>query len=179
MNKISKALISAIAGASIMTVASCSQDNTLQYGISAIGNISGSSFNSDSGTILDIEEYACAERLEDNDRAFIIYDVLNKSPHREAYGIRIREAYKTIVKDPLQASALSGNEEMQKEDPVKVTDIWISGGYVNMYVMLPVIPGSGTAHYVNLFLASTAVHRLPIWMIQKIQIGGKGNVIQL
>ena len=66
-----------------MTVASCSQDNTLQYGISAIGNISGSSFNSDSGTILDIEEYACAERLEDNDRAFIIYDVLNKSPHRE------------------------------------------------------------------------------------------------
>lgn len=152
MNKISQAVISAIAGASIMAAASCSQDNTLQYGISAIGNISGSSFKSDSGTILDIEEYACAEHLDDNDRAFIIYDVLNKSPHREAYGIRIRKAYKAIVKDPLHASALSGNEEMQREDPVKVTDIWISGGYVNMYVMLPVIPGSGTVHSVNLVL---------------------------
>ncbi len=72
MNKISQAVISAIAGASIMAAASCSQDNTLQYGISAIGNISGSSFKSDSGTLLDIEEYACAEHLDDNDRAFII-----------------------------------------------------------------------------------------------------------
>jgi len=31
----------------------------------------------------------------------------------------------------------------------------------------------------RLFLVLDAVHRLPIWIFKKIQIGGKGNVIQL
>lgn len=148
MKIIAKAIAASVF-ASFLAAPSCSQDNTLQYGVSAIGTITADRFTSDAGTVFHIEEDLSGKYLEDDSRAFIIYDVLNKNTD-SGYGIRIREGYHVTVKAPVNAS--SESEDMQAEDPVNVTGIWISGGYVNMHVLFPMIIGSSVRHSINLIL---------------------------
>jgi len=84
-------------------------------------------------------------------RAIVICDVLNKTANGadNEYDIRLNALASVLTKDIVAVGAEAA-EEVYVEDPVHIEYLWISGGYINVYVMMPFKVGSKTAHMVNL-----------------------------
>lgn len=137
---------------------SCKKDTTLQYNNMTMGNVDGSTFVSDQGNIFNIveQEGTCYEDLLKTERAYILCDVLNRTAGGQdnEYDIRLNAMVKVLAKDIITLGTET-TEEMVKEDPINVKNVWTSGGYINFYIEFPVKNGSQTAHLVNLVQQET------------------------
>ena len=133
--------------------ASCMKDTTIQYNNETMGNVDGSTFVSDQGNIFNIVELEgnYYDELMKTERAYILCDVLSKTAGGQdnEYDIRLNAMVKVLTKDIITLGTET-TEEMAKEDPVDVKSIWLSGGYINFYIELPVRKNSQTAHLINL-----------------------------
>ena len=141
-------LISAIL---CLAAVSCKKDNTIQYNNATMGNVVNGTFTSDQGNVFNVTEQSCAGRLDTMKRALVICDVLNKTANGadNEYDIRLNALASVLTKDIVAVGAEAA-EEVYVEDPVHIEYLWISGGYINVYVMMPFKVGSKTAHMINL-----------------------------
>ncbi len=134
-----------------LAAVSCKKDNTIQYNNATMGNVVNGTFTSDQGNIFNVAEQNCTGRLDTMKRAFVICDVLNKTANGadNEYDIRLNALASVLTKDIVAVGAEAA-EEVYVEDPVHIEYLWISGGYINVYVMMPFKVGSKTAHMINL-----------------------------
>ncbi len=147
-----KGLIISLAAAIIgLSAVSCAkEDSTLRYDNATMGNIVNGVFTSDQGNIFNVTDQVCAGKLDTMKRAFIICDVLGSTDGAEKeFDVRLTHISNVLVKD---AVSKVGIEDMEryKNDPLILQDLWISGGYINLYVIFPVKPADKKAHEINL-----------------------------
>ena len=134
-----------------LAAVSCKKDNTIQYNNVTMGNVVNGVFTSDQGNVFHVAEKNCEGLLDTMKRAFVICDVLNKTANGadNEYDIRLNVLASVLTKDIVAVGAEAA-EEVYAEDPVHIEHLWISGGYINAYVMMPFKVGSKTAHMINL-----------------------------
>jgi hypothetical protein len=150
MKILKRALIIIIAAAAA-ALTSCKQDDTLQYNNMTMGNIVAGTFTSDQGNIFNVVEKNCTGYLEELSRAIIICDVLKKVEGTDnVYDIRLNQFAGVLEKAPITKDMAESNEDSSVKDPVTIEEMWISGGYINMYVVFEVKTGSTTKHLINL-----------------------------
>lgn len=141
----------AIAAAALMSAAvSCQQDDTLRYNNITMGNVTAGRFVSDQGNIFNVVEQNCTEKIDTMKRALVVCDVLRKTEGMEnEYDIRLNMVNNVLTKSPLVMSEIT-DEDAKVTDPVQIKEIWYSGGYLNIYIMIPVERGSTGRHLINL-----------------------------
>lgn len=129
---------------------SCQKDDTIQYDNPTMGNIVDGTFTSDQGNIFNVVEQNCLGRLDTMKRAFVVCDVLKKTAGGadNEYDVRINQIANVLVKNAVPAE--EADEETMVEDPVHIEYIWISGGYINMFVMFPIRTEGSGSHMINL-----------------------------
>lgn len=165
----------AFISASILCIGavSCKKDTTLQYYNITMGNVTEGRFTSDQGNIFNVVEQdkACYGKLDTMKRVIILCDVLNKTTGGldNEYDIRLNAMSSVKVKDiildgkvedieaksPEESTDEVIDENVYKEDPVTINQVWISGGYINMLVQLPFKQSSKTVHEINLLKMET------------------------
>ena len=151
MNRIRKGLnifIAAVAATSL--IASCQKDDTLQYNNATMGNIVDGRFVSDQGNIFNVVDQTCVGELPEMERAFVICDVLHRTAggKENEYDVRVNQIASVLTKDVVALENTTA--EMLIQDPVHIEYAWVSGGYVNLYIMIPMKSGSTTKHLINL-----------------------------
>ncbi len=141
-------LAAAIIGLSAVSCAK--EDNTLRYDNATMGNIVNGVFTSDQGNIFNVTEQTCTGKLDTMTRAFIICDVLGSTDGAEKeFDVRLNHISNVLVKDAVSRLEIEDIEKYAN-DPLILQDLWISGGYINMYVIFPVRPADKKAHELNL-----------------------------
>lgn len=137
-----------------LTFSSCKKDDTLMYGNITMGNFSGDTFISDQGNEFTIVENLTGSEIKDFKRAIMQCDVLQKTAGTEnGYDVRISYVGEVLTKEPLTFEAAASDPEKTVEDPILVDQAWVSGGYLNLYVMfeMQVSPKlEDSKHMVNL-----------------------------
>ncbi len=133
--------------AAFFAVSCAKEDTTLRYNNATMGNIVDGVFISDQGNRFNVTEQTCSGNLKEKKRAFIICDVLNSTAGTEKeYDIRLNYiSPHVLVKDAVPVS-----EETYRNDPVVHSEFWFSGGYLNMYMTIPVKQKDGKQHVLNL-----------------------------
>ncbi len=134
--------------ATALCLASCQKDNTLYYSNITMGNIVDGVFISDQGNTFNIKEQTCDGILDTLKRAFINCDVLTKTGEK-TYDVRLKSFSSVFTKNPVDSTAVTDSATFV-EDPLMIYEMWHSGGYINMYIFLPVKVGSKTSHLINL-----------------------------
>lgn len=153
MRRIKGIIICIIAAAFI---SSCKQDETLRYNNLTMGNIVNGTFVSDQGNIFNVVEKTCEGNLEEMERALVICDVLKLKPGTEnQYDVRLNGISYVLLKDAISRNAADSEEESSVSDPIHIYSAWISGGYLNMYLMYERVKTSNTKHLVNLVIEDT------------------------
>lgn len=153
MKKI-KGIIIALAVGAAAIATSCQKDETLRYYNATMGNIVDGKFVSDHGNTFNIVEQTCPGRLDTLKRAFTICDILTSTGANE-YDVRLNHISTVLTKSPLFSSEIEDMSN-QVNDPVLLNDLWISGGYVNLYITVPVRRGSDKKHEINFILDQKA-----------------------
>ena len=143
-----RTIIITIASAIIsLSAVSCQKDSTLYYNNMTMGNVVDGRFVSDQGNTFNIVEQTCDGRVDTMTRAVMICDILNITKgEKNAYDVRLKQLAKVLTKQPLSAAEATGDAEVT--DPIHISEVWFSGGYLNMHVMLPMSRGS--KHLINL-----------------------------
>lgn len=155
MKRIGRSIICIIAAIAALT--SCKKDDTLQYNNLTMGNVVDGTFTSDQGNIFTVVEKNCTGDFENMKRAIVLCDVLKKvEGTQNEYEVRLNGLGAVLTKDPVSKKTADNDNEMSIEDPINIYDLWISGGYINMYVQIEVIPNSDTKHLVNLVIDEEA-----------------------
>ena len=158
MKNVSRIIIFIAAALMCLGTASCMKDTTIQYNNMTMGNVEGSTFVSDQGNIFNVVEYEgnYYDELMKTERAYILCDVLSKTAGGQdnEYDIRLNAMVKVLTKDIITLGTET-TEDMVKEDPVDVKSIWLSGGYMNLYIEFPIKKGSETPHLINLIQQET------------------------
>ncbi len=142
-------LAAAIAG---LAAVSCNkiEDNTLRYDNITMGNIVDGVFTSDQGNVFNVVEQTCAGDLNEMERAFIICDVLKRTgEEKNEFDIRLNYIADVLTKDAVPVSEIE-NIETYMNDAVILQGLWISGGYINMYLAIPIKRSNGEVHELNL-----------------------------
>lgn len=148
-------IISLVAILPVLT--SCKQDDTLQYNNMTMGNITDGTFVSDLGNIFNVVEKNCSGDLTSMKRALLLCDVLNKVEGTEnEYDIRLNQMSEVLVKNPITKSDADDDDETRVADPILIDQMWISGGYINMFLIYEFRNGSTQKHLVNLVLDESA-----------------------
>lgn len=137
--------------AAVLALASCQKDDTLRYSNATMGNIVNGQFTSDQGNIFNIVEQNCPGKLDTMKRAFTICDVLNAAEGENEYDVRLNYIYPVLTKDAIPSSEIT-DMPIMKNDAILLSDIWISGGYVNLYLTIPVARTNGKTHTLNFVL---------------------------
>ena len=134
----------------VSLVSSCQKDDTLQYSNTTMGNIVDGRFMSDQGNIFNVIEQTCDGKLDTMSKAFVVCDVLNRTVAgaENEYDVRVNQIAKVLDKDVVYHTETT--QEMLIQDPIHVEYAWVSGGYVNLFVMFPMKSGSTTKHMINL-----------------------------
>lgn len=149
MKNITKTIIAIAAGIATFAAASCSKDNTIRYNNATMGNIVNGRFTSDQGNIFNVTDQTCAGKLDTMKRAFVICDVLNQVEGSEnEYDVRLNFLASVLTKEAVPASSITEGNELAN-DPIILQDYWISGGYINIYLSIPIVSGSKAKHYIN------------------------------
>lgn len=149
--KISKRIIISIA-AGMIALASCQKDDTLRYNNATMGNVVNGMFTSDQGNVFNIVEQNCSGKLDTMKRAFVICDVLNAAPEgNKEYDVRLNYISPVLTKEAIPSSEAT-DPSVLMNDPILLTDIWISGGYVNLHLTVPVARTNGKPHILNFIL---------------------------
>lgn len=144
-------IISLVAILPVLT--SCKQDDTLQYNNMTMGNISDGTFVSDLGNIFNVVEKNCTGDLTSMKRAILLCDILKKVDGTEnEYDIRLNRMAEVLVKNPITMSDAEADAETRVADPIYIDQVWISGGYINMFLIYEFRNGSTQKHLVNLVL---------------------------
>ncbi len=145
-------IIGLVAAIIAISAASCAkEDNTMRYGNATMGNIVDGVFISDQGNIFNVTEQACDGRLDTMKRAFVICDIIQNTPEgaENEYDVRLNHMVKVLEKDAIPVSDIE-NLETYMNDPLILIDVWFSGGYVNLYIMIPVDRSGKIPHELNL-----------------------------
>lgn len=152
MKIITRTIIFIIAAVAALT--SCKQDDTLQYNNITMGNVVNGTFTSDQGNIFNVVEKNCDGILENMKRAIISCDVLKKVDGTDnVYDIRLNQMAEVLTKSPISKETADADTTTATEDPIGFENIWISGGYINMYAVIEVKSlGTMQKHLVNLVL---------------------------
>ena len=144
----------AAALAAFMIMASCAKDDTIRYNNITLGNFVGDKFVSDQGNEFTIVENMTGEKFDGLKRAIMQCDVLRKVQGTEnGYEVRVHYVGEVLTKNPVETAVAAADPEKIVEDPIKIEDAWISGGYLNMYVMFEIQaypPKENSKHMVNL-----------------------------
>ena len=144
----------AAALAAFMIMASCAKDDTIRYNNITLGNFVGDKFVSDQGNEFTIVENMTGEKFDGIKRAIMQCDVLRKVQGTEnGYEVRVHYVGEVLTKSPVETAVAADDPEKIVEDPIKIEDAWISGGYLNMYVMFEIHaypPKENSKHMVNL-----------------------------
>ena len=152
--KLSKTIIRVITAIAVVAASvSCKHDDTLVYNNLTMGNVSDGTFVSDMGNIFNVVENPSYKNLGTMKRALVLCDVLNKVEGTDnEYDIRLNGATEVLVKEPVTKIAADNEKDMCAEDPIDITQLWISGGYINTYLMFEFKYDSETQqkHLVNL-----------------------------
>ena len=147
-------IIFIVAGIAALAATSCDKDNTLRYNNFTMGNIVDGKFVSDQGNTFNVVEQTCSGRLDTLERAIILCDILYQEEGGD-YAVRLNNFQKVLTKAPVKASETT-DESILKRDPIILSDLWISGGYINMLLTLPVKMNSKQPHIINLMLDDAA-----------------------
>lgn len=148
MKKTSRLIIWAAAGIMALCAAACQKDDTLRYNNATMGNLVNGTFISDQGNILNVVDQACTGKLDTMKRAFIVCDVLKSTEGvSNGYDVRLNYISHVLTKDALLSTEL---KDSLANDPLILSDLWISGGYINMYLIIPVNKDSHIKHMINL-----------------------------
>lgn len=154
MNGITRTITGIIAAMTLLTAVSCQKDDTLRYNNYTMGNIVDGKFVSDQGNTFTVVEQNCPGKLDTMKRAIVLCDVLYQEADG-SYAVRLNNMQKVLTKSPLMSSTTT-DEDILKKDPLILSDMWISGGYINMKITIPVKVGSKTPHTLNLMLDDSA-----------------------
>ena len=140
--------------AAVAALVSCKQDDTLQYNNVTMGNVVNGTFTSDQGNIFNVVEKNCTGNLESMDRAIIICDVLKKVEGTDnVYDIRLNHMAEVPTKAHVNKTTADADPVLSVEDPITFSNIWISGGYLNLYAVFETKSlGSIQKHHINLVL---------------------------
>lgn len=148
-----RSLTFAVVAICAILAGSCKKDDTIQYNNITMGNVTGGRFVSDNGNIFNVVEQNCAGVLDTMQRAIVLCDILNRTTEGSEYeyDIRLNDMAWVLTKEIIPAGTLT-EEDADKlvEDPISIEDIWISGGYLNIYIVFPVKTDSKTSHMINL-----------------------------
>lgn len=137
------------AAVAISSINSCEKDDTLMYNNTTMGNIVDGRFVSDQGNTFNVVEQTCSGDLTSMKRAMVICDVLNKTEGgNNEYDVRLTRFVSVLTKDIVNNA--NTNDEMLVQDPIHIEYAWISGGYINLYILFPVKASSTTTHLINL-----------------------------
>ena len=151
----------AAALAAFMIMASCAKDDTIRYNNITLGNFVGDKFVSDQGNEFTIVENMTGEKFDGIKRAIMQCDVLRKVQGTEnGYEVRVHYVGEVLTKSPVETAVAAADPEKIVEDPIKIEDAWISGGYLNMYVMYEVQAypqKEDSEHMVNLVFTESEV----------------------
>lgn len=133
---------------------SCKKDDTLRYGNVTMGNLVDGKFISDQGNVFNFAEMLVSTDLEKFRRGIMQCDVLREVGENE-YDVRVTYLDTVFTKAPVKASIAAEDPEKVVEDPIHIEQLWVSGGYVNMYIafQVQIFPAlKESKHMINLVL---------------------------
>ena len=157
MNIITKTIAGIAAGIIALAAVSCSKDDTIRYNNATMGNIVNGKFVSDQGNIFNVVEQSCKGKLDTMKRAFVVCDILRATEGAKGeYDVRVHQISTVLTKDIIRQSEIT-DDALTVKDPFVVSNIWISGGYLNLYIAIPVLTENGKQHTLNCVLDDTAV----------------------
>ena len=84
---------------------------------------------------------------KERQRAFVIYTLLSDEFQGYSHAAKILDI-ETILTKPIAENLGDGNDEKYGADPVKITDIWIGDGFLN--IVFDFDYGGNAVHYINL-----------------------------
>jgi hypothetical protein len=158
MNIFNRIIISLIAGLIVFNVSSCKKDDTLRYGNVTMGNLVDGKFISDQGNTFNMVEMNTSVDLKNFRRGIMQCDVLREVGEKE-YDVRVTYMDTVFTKAPVFAEEADADPEKVVEDPIHIEQAWVSGGYLNMYIIFeiqidPFLKDS--KHMVNLVIDDAA-----------------------
>ena len=143
--------------AAILSFAAVSSqlDDTLYYNNLTMGNIVDGKFISDQGNTFNIVEQNCSGVLAKEKRAIVLCDVLNETEGAtDEYDVRLNLFATVLEKAAVEAS--EATEEILVQDPIQITELWFSGGYINMQIRSHVKKEDSQKHLINLVYSKDA-----------------------
>lgn len=147
MKKISRLVIISAAAIMAFCAASCQTDDTIRYNNATMGNVVDGSFISDQGNIFNVVEQTCQGKLDTMKRAYVLCDILKSTEgSSNAYDIRLNYMSQVLTKDIIPSTEL---KDSLANDPLLLQDIWVSGGYVNLFINLPIDPKNSKQHRIE------------------------------
>lgn len=133
-----------------LCAASCQKDNTLYYNNLTMGNVVDGRFVSDQGNTFNVVEQTCKGQLDTMKRAIMVCDVLNATEGKEnEYDVRLTQLSSVLTKAPLTLEDAAEGDAAVK-NPVLIDHFWYSGGYINMYVVVPFDSSKKVKHLINM-----------------------------
>lgn len=173
MINIRKAITSIAAAVLAFAAVSCQKDDTLYYHNITMGNIVDGRFVSDQGNIFNVVEQICSGKLEDEERAMVLCDVLRQTEGTsKEYDVRLTSFSKVLAKDAVALSGTLENAELSVQDPIHVDQLWYSGGYLNLFIKFFVHQDSKQKHLINLVFSKDEEGRY----VMNLRHNGYGEV---
>ena len=155
MNIVTRTIIGCTAAIMALAATSCSKDDTLRYNNATMGNIVEGRFVSDQGNTFNVVEQNYMGKIDTMKRAFMICDILNTTAGAtDEYDVRVNYLANVLTKDPVVLSE-NTDEEKLVNDAIILSDLWISGGYVNAILTIPIKNGAGNPHMINFIYDDT------------------------
>lgn len=158
MKLFNRIIFCAIAAISIFNISSCQKDDTLRYGNVTMGNLVDGKFISDQGNTFNMVEMNTTVDLKKFKRGIMQCDVLRKVGENE-YDVRVTYMDTVFTKAPIFAEDADTDPEKTVKDPIHIEQVWVSGGYVNMYVIFEIQINpflKDSKHMVNLVIDDAA-----------------------
>lgn len=158
MNSIKKILLHTLSAILVLNMASCKKDDTLRYNNVTMGNLVNGKFISDQGNTFNMVEMNTSVDLNKFRRGLMKCDVLKEVGEKE-YDVRVTYMDTVFTKNPITASLASEDAEKVVEDPIHIEQMWVSGGYMNMYIVfeIQINPSlKDSKHMINLVLDDSA-----------------------
>ena len=139
-----------------LALTSCKKDDTICYGNTTMGNISGANIISDQGNIFNIVNGNIDLSKFEYGRVMLMCDVLKQTGENQ-YDINLIGISSVLTKETVKASGIQDEEsEYNVDNAINIRELWCSGGYINMLLELLVKNGSDTKHLINLIYDDTA-----------------------
>ena len=138
--------------ATLITLISCKEDDTLAYNNVTMGNIEGDCIVSDQGNTFEITESLVKADLTEfkYGRVILSCDVLKKTAENR-YSIRLTNIASVLSKPVVYADSITPEaDSLNVDNPIIIQDIWYGGGYINMLILFAIKSESQKRHLINL-----------------------------